>query len=559
MDLNAIYLNISYSISTWNPLSRMLNRFVLLCFLWLPSSVLSLSTWASENVYPQLPVPDQVYLDSFSVITLCVDPKWPPFDYLTPEGKHEGVFADFLDRIAQQLHIRFKVIATDSWKDSIRAFKAGDCQLISGLNKTPERSEFMLFTEPFLSAPMVIISRQKEPYVTSLQSLKGRSLASVKGYRIAGEIAKKYPHVELRYFESTQEALTAVANSNVYATVGSILGMNYNVDALGLKNLKIIGHSEFTGEYRIAIHPSLKRLRPVLNQAISALSEQDKNQIINQWVRLMDYKRPDYSLLWQVLFWLGLISSFFLYRHINTLKHNTHLANANKKLRVANEENETLIKMVSHQYRTPLAIIKSGLKLLSVEVKNDNPTAIQRLDAMNRATKRMSDTLDISLNEQRNASNQFERTGEFALCFLNQAIEQSLSTLKDQATGHQFIWVRTDNFKVMIPEKELVCCLDNVLGNAVKYSKPGDGPISIICKIRQDYIDVSVSDGGQGIVLAEKHKIFEKFYRGQNAGEVAGAGLGLTITTQLISQFGGTLDVENNTHKGCKFTLSLPL
>ncbi len=551
--------NANSSIRKWSRFSTMLNRFILFCFLCLSSSVWSLNTWANDNVYRQLSVPDQIYLDSFSVVTLCVDPKWPPFDYLTPEGKHEGVFADFLDRIARQLHIHFKVIATDSWKDSISTFRSGDCQLISGLNKTPERSEFMLFTEPFLSAPMVIISRQKEPYVTSLQSLNGKSLASVKGYRIADEIAKKYPEVELHYFASTPEALTAVANSKVYATVGSILGVNYNVDALGLKNLKVIGHSEFTGEYRIAIHPSLKPLRPLLNQAISALSEQDKNQIINQWIKLMDYKKPDYSLLWQVLFWLGLISSFVLYRHVNTLKHNKHLANANKKLRVANEENETLIKMVSHQYRTPLAIIKSGLKLLSVEVKNYNPTTLQRLEAMNRAIKRMSDTLDISLNEQRNGSKQCESGGEVALCYLNEAIEQSLSTLNDQATGHQFIWERTEDFNLMIPEKEFVCCLDNLLGNAVKYSKPGDGPISIICKIRQDYIDVSVSDSGKGIVPAEKNKIFEKFYRGQNAGDVAGAGLGLTITAQLISQFGGTLDVENNTHKGCKFTLSLPL
>ncbi|MBI4302049.1 MAG: GHKL domain-containing protein, partial [Chloroflexi bacterium] len=102
--------------------------------------------------------------------------------------------------------------------------------------------------------------------------------------------------------------------------------------------------------------------------------------------------------------------------------------------------------------------------------------------------------------------------------------------------------------------------LHNLLDNAVKYS-PHGGQITIIGKAKDDHIQISVADEGQGIPQAELNKIFDAFHRVQssNTQQARGAGLGLTICKAIVEAHGGNIWVESTQGKGSVFSFTLPL
>ena len=119
--------------------------------------------------------------------------------------------------------------------------------------------------------------------------------------------------------------------------------------------------------------------------------------------------------------------------------------------------------------------------------------------------------------------------------------------MKDCMTKHDFRWTQE--------------AVINVLDNAVKYSMPGSR-IEIHLNQLTSYVMLEISDQGIGISSKEKNKIFQRFYRGEQAKEMErdGAGVGLYLARQILEQQGGTICVKEQSCKtGSCFCMMLPL
>jgi len=101
--------------------------------------------------------------------------------------------------------------------------------------------------------------------------------------------------------------------------------------------------------------------------------------------------------------------------------------------------------------------------------------------------------------------------------------------------------------------------LDNLLGNAVKYS-PNGGEIAVRLMRDGPWAVLTVADHGLGIPAEDRSRIFERFQRGRNvAGRVAGSGVGLAGVRHVVEQHGGSIAVESQEGVGSTFTVRLPL
>lgn len=98
----------------------------------------------------------------------------------------------------------------------------------------------------------------------------------------------------------------------------------------------------------------------------------------------------------------------------------------------------------------------------------------------------------------------------------------------------------------------------NLLSNAMKFSPPG-GVIEIHFEYAGEMGKICVSDCGPGVPLSERDKIFEKYYTSQNAGALAGTGLGLYIARQLALLHGGDLWFDSHESERTRFCFSIPL
>jgi two-component system phosphate regulon sensor histidine kinase PhoR len=111
-----------------------------------------------------------------------------------------------------------------------------------------------------------------------------------------------------------------------------------------------------------------------------------------------------------------------------------------------------------------------------------------------------------------------------------------------------------------VDAKAIVDALTNVLQNAVHYSK-APRKVSVRARLANGMVEVAIGDNGPGVPLAERKKIFEKFYRGSAARtlDVTGTGLGLAMVRAIVNAHRGSVRVESNTPTGSIFILTLPL
>jgi signal transduction histidine kinase len=102
--------------------------------------------------------------------------------------------------------------------------------------------------------------------------------------------------------------------------------------------------------------------------------------------------------------------------------------------------------------------------------------------------------------------------------------------------------------------------IDNLLGNAVKYTEPG-GSLTVRLRQRDEVVELAVSDTGIGVAPDEVGRLFRRFFRGTQAKQrhIPGAGLGLSIVRAIVEAHGGLVSVDSIPAEGSTFRVELPL
>lgn len=102
---------------------------------------------------------------------MCVDPDWEPFEKINKDGFHEGISADIIKLISDKLQIKIELIATKTWDESIEFSKNKKCDILSFLNETPKRKEWLIFTEPIFKDPNVLVGRSEKSYIEDISKV----------------------------------------------------------------------------------------------------------------------------------------------------------------------------------------------------------------------------------------------------------------------------------------------------------------------------------------------------------------------------------------------------
>jgi two-component system phosphate regulon sensor histidine kinase PhoR len=119
---------------------------------------------------------------------------------------------------------------------------------------------------------------------------------------------------------------------------------------------------------------------------------------------------------------------------------------------------------------------------------------------------------------------------------------------------------RTPDLKVRADREELLVIINNLLSNAIRYS-PSDATVTVSCYAESRSAVIEVTDKGIGIAPMHQARVFERFYRVDQARsrELGGTGLGLSIVKHLTQSMGGSVHLESAVGKGSTFRIKLPL
>lgn len=273
------------------------------------------------------------------MIRYCVDPDWLPYEAII-DGRHTGISSDYLNLLADYTNLRFELVPTSSWRQSLELLQQGECELTPILNQTPKRDEYLSFSDVFFKSPNVLVSLKTQPFLQGFEHIGQRTLAIPKDYRLVEYIQKFYPHINTVLTKTEREGLEKVANGDVDVFVGSMFSVNAYIQQHGLTSLKIAGWGGPEDELRVGVIHAKKDLLQQINAGLAKITHADHIAIYKKWHNITVVEDIDYSLVFQVIGALGLFILFLLYRTVCVTKYNFHLTENNKELQKLQHELE---------------------------------------------------------------------------------------------------------------------------------------------------------------------------------------------------------------------------
>lgn len=227
------------------------------------------------------------------------------------------------------------------------------------------------------------------------------------------------------------------------------------------------------------------------------------------------------------------------------------LAHAARETEMAKDQQE-FVAMVSHEFRTPIAIIDSSLQGLKRHEQGMPDEVSARYGRIRRATLRLQELIENFLAGDRLKQVRFLPASEHIDLF------QLVARAAERVEFTNMVFRADGSEAVVAGDTELLrVAFFNILNNAIKYSPP-DGVIQIDATVKAGFAEVSIRDSGTGIAPADLPHIFDKHYRA-SGNQTSGSGLGLYIVRRIVELHGGSVSAESTAGQGATIRIRLPV
>lgn len=229
------------------------------------------------------------------------------------------------------------------------------------------------------------------------------------------------------------------------------------------------------------------------------------------------------------------------------------------QLQQALDERIEFIEIMSHELRGGLTFVKGYVDLFLAGTLGPLQEAqVHALKVMERRTDAIIHLLDQMLSLERARAGHLELTDHVDLSEVVYHSVQSAAVSAKQAGVEVIVHAPDTCLLDKADSRRLIQVVDNLIGNAVKFSEPGD-QVSVLLQDRGNCVELTVADEGVGISAEDLPHVFERCYRASQAsGKAPGSGLGLAIARAIVEAHQGRIWVESEPGQGSVFHVSLP-
>ncbi|MFI9651614.1 diguanylate cyclase [Guyparkeria halopsychrophila] len=259
---------------------------------------------------------ERAYLQREGPVDICIDPNWMPFERFDENGEHAGISADYFALFENTLSTDFIPVPADSWSESVAHLKAGKCDLFSLAMRTPEREEYLDFTESYIQTPLVIATKANVAFVTGLEDLRGRTIAIPALYAFAELLKDDYPELDLIEVTDIDTGLEMVRNGEVFGYIGTLATIGYKLQTQYAGELRISGGTGKSWDMGVAVRKDRPMLHGIMQKAVASVTTEQRRAIHNKWISIRYEDRVDYTLLWQVVAFFVLVLLAGLFFHL---------------------------------------------------------------------------------------------------------------------------------------------------------------------------------------------------------------------------------------------------
>lgn len=243
-------------------------------------------------------------------------------------------------------------------------------------------------------------------------------------------------------------------------------------------------------------------------------------------------------------------------------KHEEKIAKELEEERRLNNIKSQFITMVSHQFRTPMSIIRSTTEILDILLNQKAQPPL--LDKVKNKTRRIYQAVDsvtemmeslLSLNQANAGKIKFTPSSQDIVSLIESVIDKFGHTLEKHNKAD--LDILGDRKNISFDWNLLEHVFINLISNAYKYSPKYERP-HITISFQDSYVNVIIADKGIGINSEDLKSIFQPFFRGENVENIKGTGIGLSVVKEFILLHNGKVFAESEVNKGTNFIIDLP-
>lgn len=530
--------------------------------------------WAASDKETRLELTpeESAWIAAHPVVRVAMDEGYPPSNFWDEHGQIRGIDVDFLEAISELTGLQFEFVKMGSWPETVAAVRNRELDMLTCVTQSPEREEYLAFTDVYYDFPIGIITRSEAEFFSTPSAVRGKKIAVPDGFVTDEVMASIGWEVDILRVPTITDAYLAVSTGQSYATVANLGNASYLIPRLGITNLKISGvMPEFTRS-RFAVRKDWAVLAGIIDKYFASLSEVERSAVVEKWVRLAAAAPFNWDLVLRVgvgvlLFggggvWMVLWRNRQLRQQLAERgRYQSALEEAHERVSRLSEEKSDLLHMVAHDMRGPLMTFQTGVGLVQHRLATEPaPEVKDVLERMHRQTEAMQALVDGLLDVEaiENGSRRLARRPVDLRAVVEQVIERFQESARRKKITLEWA-APVGSHRV---EGDLVAIrqvLENIVNNALKYSPLG-GRVSLRLVELPDRLQFEVQDSGPGISADEFPQLFGKFSRlsARPTDGESSHGLGLYIVDQLLKGMKGKVWCESQLGRGSTFYITLP-
>lgn len=243
---------------------------------------------------------DQKEYVDHAKINLLTNNTYPPFTIMKNNELH-GIEIDYWKLIVEKLKLKNSSIeiVNDS-KVAIEKIK-NNPNLVRYAFSERDTSNKTILTDTIIDIKIGIASLMERPYLSDLNQLNDKKVAIVKHASYLNKLENNYPKVDFIKVSSTDEALKLLKEKKVYAIVNKMPFLNYTISHNALNEVKIIGSFDEKYALKLVVNSENPKLLNLINDAISSISDKDKEIISSKYYSVVFQDSEDYKELYKVI------------------------------------------------------------------------------------------------------------------------------------------------------------------------------------------------------------------------------------------------------------------
>lgn len=501
---------------------------------------------------------------------------YPPFTFQAPDGQPTGFSMEIAQQVAKHRGIALSYRRVDSIEAAIAAITSGAADLHPALAQTPDRAQALAFTAPIAQSFTTLHVAVTDSARFRNRNLAGATIGFVSKSATEPQV-RAIPGAVVVEFPNNAALVAALAARQIDLALCGEDVFAYTLNQLGLPNRYTqIGDPLRRLDLSIALAKGQSPLVAELNVAIhDVLIQETYSNIYKKWFGPPPpFWTAQRIVLASAVFLVSVIivSGFLIFRQRESarqlvlaqtrdnerlaLEQAEQLAKSNAELAQKNAELETLVRVVSHDLRSPMVTVRGFAEMLDEALTSGNlAVATDASRRILRSTARLGEITDDLIDISRIERSELDIT-EVDLAGLLESVRHMLESQLAQAGARLILAGDVSSFRA--DARKTMRVVLNLVSNAIKYGCPEPGMTIEVSAAQFHLTDgrsitrICVADHGPGIDAAMHRDIFGVFVRA-GPGPHSGSGLGLAIVEKIAQRHGGRAWVESSPGRGAAF------